>query len=228
MTGIRGAPLNARSCRRRRRGGRASSGDRLHRRDRSSSASPRRFSVGLPDAKPHGRLPPPAPGTTAKCWQNLPHPSETRNFTGRRFAPRDGGSTRSNRARMCNPPDWQHGVARNAFWHFRDPTWSTSVEFRARATVIRDTFWVRNPSGKEAGSPLLFPTHRRVPGHVGFFKGIFLEAAHWAARRVRSRPDPSRDRSPKRSNLESVGRNRGDVGRGMPRALRPGGPRAPR
>ena len=97
---------------------------------------------------------------------------------------------RSNRARMCNPPDWQHGVARNAFWHFGDPDWSTSVEFRARATVIRDTFWVRNPSGKEAGSPLLFPTHRRVPGHVGFFKGIFLEAAHWAARRVRSRPDP--------------------------------------
>ena len=35
MTGIRGAPLNARSCRRRRRGGRASCGDRLHRRDRS-------------------------------------------------------------------------------------------------------------------------------------------------------------------------------------------------
>ena len=100
-------------------------------------------------------------------------------------------AVRSNRARMCNPPDWQHGLARNAFWHFGDPDWSTSLEFRARAAVIRDTFWVRNPSGKEAGSPLLFQLIGGCQVTLAFFsKGIFLEAAHWAARRVRSRPDP--------------------------------------
>ena len=232
MTGIRGAPLNARSRRRRRRGGRASSGDRLHRRDISEDVEaligrpPRRSLTGAFLLQR---------SALQLAGQNLPNPSETRNELASEELEIGGSNQPVNEAlrsiglgcaiRPTGNTVWlemRFGIleirARARHWSLAraQRSFVTHSGFTTRREKRREALWLNQLTG---GCQVTFAFSK------GFSSG---RTGALAAATGGHALTHSRDRSTKRSNLESAGRNVGDVGRGMPRAVRPGGPRAPR